>query len=103
MNKKESLDGSFPIMLKITHEKLIIQNSHYKFSDIQLLKLTTDDYTNMPSSSYVNNIQYPSKSNGSYNHLWFVNKGKKYKLRFRIDSLQHQKELIALKKRIGID
>lgn len=51
---------------------------------------------------YVFAAQYPMKSNGTWNHLWFVHEQKEYRHRFLIESEPHAQQLTEIKAKLGI-
>ncbi|MFK7952536.1 MAG: hypothetical protein AB8B73_06790 [Ekhidna sp.] len=98
----EPLNGNFTKDLVITENEIIVGGSSYKISELRIRRITTDDYHGLSTVNHKFFARYPSKSNGTFNHLWFVYKNQNFKYRFRIRGKTQLEQLEELKKNFKI-
>lgn len=100
-NTLEKPKGSFPFSLTICLDKIEIGGVVYPFAELKITKLVCDDYKGRSTIRHVFFAQYPMRSNGTWNHLWFSHMQKEYRLRFLIESPRHAQQLMNIKAELG--
>ena len=101
-NTLEKPNGSFPLSLTINLRSIQIGDKTFPMNALKVTKLSCYDYKGRSTMGYVFAAQYPMKSNGTWNHLWFVHERTEYRLRFLIESEPHARQLIEIKAKLGI-
>lgn len=101
-NRYPPLNGSFPFSLKITKDQITIGDKVFKTNDIEIERIICLDYKGRTTIEYAMFFEYAARSNGVNNHLWFISNNNEYRLRFRVDSEKHMRELEEIKIELGL-
>lgn len=101
-NTLEKPKGSFPLSLTINLSSIQIGDKAFPMNALKVTKLSCYDYKGRSTMGYVFAARYPMKSNGTWNHLWFVHERKEYRLRFLIESEPQAQQLTVIKAKLGI-
>lgn len=101
-NTIEKLKGSFPLSLTVCLSKIEIGGVIHPMVELKITKLVCYDYKGRSAMGNVFFAYYPTKSNGTWNHLWFIHHEKEYRLRFLIESPRHAQQLMEIKAALGI-
>lgn len=100
-NSLEKPKGSFPLSLAVCLSKIEIGGVVYPMNELKITKLVCYDYKGRSTMGYVFFAQYPMKSSGTWNHLWFKHNRKEYQLRFLIESQRHAQQLMNIEAELG--